>query len=260
MLGSIIGDLAGSIYEYGQISEYKPIIINKIIEENSFYSDDTILTVAIADAIINKKDYVSVLKQYVKDFSGYLPDYFPYFKTTFSPNFMKWANSNEIGNSHGNGAMMRIAPVGFLFNSEKEVVENVKLATAPSHNSFEAISSATTIALIIFYFRLGLSKNDVISKLNLNIVKPIVEKFNYTCETTLPICLYSIFNSNSFENAILLAISFGGDTDTNACIVGGMAEALYGIENSLKLQAIKKMPSKFQKIINQYYEKIDGKH
>lgn len=260
MLGSIIGDLAGSIYEYGQVSQCKPIKIKKIIKKNSFYSDDTILTVAIADAILNKKDFSSTLKQYVIDFSSCLPKYSPYFKTMFSPNFIKWASSNEIGDSHGNGAMIRIAPIGFLFNSEKEIIENVKLATTPSHNSYEAISIATTIALIILYFRLGFKKEEVILKLNLNIYKPVIENFNYTCKKTLPICLYSIFNSDSFENAISLAISFGGDTDTNACIVGGMAEALYGINNSLKIQAINKIPNKFKIIINQYYEKVKDIH
>lgn len=114
MLCAIIGDLAGSIYEYKQTKKCEPIFINNLIEENSFFSDDTILTVAIADAIINNIPYKTALKNYANKYSNYLPKFSPYFKTIFSPNFTKWVASNEFGTSHGNGAMMRVSPVGFF--------------------------------------------------------------------------------------------------------------------------------------------------
>ena len=85
------------------------------------------------------------------------------------------------------------------------------------------------------------------------IIKPIITEFNYTCSSTIDLCLYSLFNSNSFEESIRLAISFGGDTDTNACIVGSMAEAVFGIDEKLKNQAMKKLPTKFKDIINRFY-------
>jgi len=159
MYGAIIGDLAGSIYEYDQIKRIKNVSIDKIVEDNSFYSDDTILTIAIADAIMNGCDYDMYLRNYVKEYSSYKPDFDSYFKTSFSPGLIKWANSNVVGNSIGNGAMMRISPVGYLFNTEEEVIENARLATIPSHNSIEAIEAATLIALIIYYFRKGLTFN-----------------------------------------------------------------------------------------------------
>ena len=258
MLGAIIGDLAGSIYEFDQVKKHRDIKIKNIIEDNAFYSDDTILTIAIADAIINNKDYGQTLKQYAHKYGDKVPKSIPYFRTMFSPNFLKWANSNTLGESSGNGAMMRISPVGYLFNNEEDIIKNSYLATSPSHNTKEAVDSATKIALIIFYSRNGLSKEEIIKKLGLEIKKPKIDKFNYTCSDTIDICLYSLFNSNTFDDNIRLAISFGGDTDTNACIVGSMAEAMYGIPKELKQQALKKLPKEFIDILNKCYSQILG--
>ncbi len=254
MLGAIIGDLAGSIYEYDQIKKVSNVTINKIIEEDSFFSDDTILTIAIMDAILTKSSYEEKLKEWANKYINYLPDHKPYFKTTFSPGFTKWATSNVIGTSAGNGAMMRVSPVGYLFNTEEEVIENARLATIPSHNSKEAIEAATMVALIIFYARNGYSKEEIINKLNLEIKEPNITTFNYTCMDTMDVCLYSLFNSTSFEDAIKLAISYGGDTDTNACIVGSMAEAMYGIDNKLKNKALSKLDKEMVSIINNAYK------
>ena len=257
MLGAIIGDLAGSIYEFEQIKNYHRVkITDNIIDKNSFFSDDTILTVAIADSILNNINYEKKLKEYAVCYDNKIPQGIPYFKTMFSPNFIKWAKSNYQGESSGNGAMMRISPVGYLFNTEEEVIKNSYLATIPSHNSPEAIESAKIISLIILYARQGLAKQEIINRLNLKIKHPNITGFNYTCADTIDICLYSLFNSSSFEESIRLAISFGGDTDTNACIVGSMAEAIYGIDTKLKSKAMSKLPIEFKKIIKDFYNTI----
>ena len=200
MLGAIIGDLAGSIYEYDQIKKVHQIKVENIIEDNAFFSDDSILTIAILDAILSNKNYESKLKEYGKKYETYLPEYKPYFNTVFSPGFSKWVNGDYIGNSMGNGAMMRISPVGYLFDTKEEVLENARLATIPSHNDEISIKSAQTIALIIYYFKKGYSKNEVIEMMNLIIKKPVIDKFNYTCKDTLDLCLYSIFTSNTTDN------------------------------------------------------------
>lgn len=253
MYGAIIGDLAGSIYEYSQTKEIKNIKVKNIIEKNSFYSDDTILTIAIIDAIRNGKNYDKYLREYIKKYSNYKPAFSPYFKSIFSPNLIKWSNSDIQGKSIGNGAMMRISPVGYLFNTEDEVRKNAIEATIPSHNSKEAIESATIIALMIFYFRNGLTKEEVYKKLNINVRYNQFHKFNCTCSETIQNCLYSLYISNNFNDAIKKTIEMGGDTDTNACIVGSLAEALYGIDNSLKLQAETKLPKEFVKILKTPY-------
>ena len=149
MWGAVIGDLAGSIYEYEQIKSVKPVKNKEIIPDNAFYSDDTILTIAILDAIMHDIDYEKYLKLYGNKYSTFKPNIEPYFEKVFSPGFIKWCEGKKEGISTGNGAMMRISPVGYMFNSEKEVKENSRLATMPSHNSKEAIDAAEKVALII---------------------------------------------------------------------------------------------------------------
>lgn len=256
MYGAIIGDLAGSIYEYDQTKKIHSVDINKTIEDNSFFSDDTILTIAIADAILNDRNYEKYLKLYAKTYSTYKPDFQPYFKSTFSPGFTNWVQGTVQGKSIGNGAMMRISPIGYMFNTEKEVIENVRFATIPSHNSLEAINAATKIALIIFYLRKGLTKEDVYNKLNIIPTYYPFQKFNTTCNETINNCLYTLYNSNSFDEAIRNAVIMGGDTDTNAAIVGSMAEALYGIDDELVLLAKQKIPKEFVNVLETGYTKM----
>lgn len=249
MYGAIIGDLAGSIYEYGQIKNISEVKINKLIEDNSFFSDDSILTIAILDAILNKGDYSSYIREYINKYSDYKPDFSPYFKSPFSPGMMKWARKDSATKSCGNGAMMRISPVGYMFDTESDVISNAYLATIPTHDSYEAIYSARVIALMIFYFRNGLSKDEVYNKLNLDISYKPFTKFNTTCSETLGNCLYAIYNSNSFYDSISKVISMGGDTDTNACIVGSVCEAIYGIDDDLKELVYEKLDDDLGKVL-----------
>lgn len=249
MLGAIIGDLAGSIYEYDQVKKVFSVNMNKIIEDNSFYSDDTILTICLIDAILNGGNYQEYLRKYILKYKDDLPNHKPYFETVFSPNTVKWAMGKQVGNSSGNGAVMRISPIGYLFNNESDVIKNAYLATIPSHNSKEAIECAKKIALMIYYFRNGLTKDEVYQKLNLELsYKPFV-KFNTTCSETFNNCLYAIYYSENFEDAIRKTLLMGGDTDTNACIVGSVAEALYGIDDEIQKLALKKLPDEFQQIL-----------
>lgn len=254
MLGAIYGDKAGSIYEFSQLKEIKGINPQKLITEESFYSDDTIETIAIIDAILNNKYYGETLSEYILKYENYRPNCKPYFKTSFSPGTIKWAKGIGRDDSIGNGAMMRVSPVGYLFDTEDEVVKNAKLVTIPSHNSEEAISSAIIIALMIYYFRNRLSKEEVFKKLNLYVKYEPFIKFNTTCHETLGNCLYAIYNSNSFEDAIRKSLLMGGDTDTNACIVGSVAEALYGMSGEEKNEAFSNLPNEHIKILRRVYK------
>ncbi|MDD3452882.1 MAG: ADP-ribosylglycohydrolase family protein [Bacilli bacterium] len=257
MWGSIIGDIIGSIYEYEQIKKIKRLKnIKELITSSSFFSDDTILTIAIMDAIINDKNYEKYLREYGNKYIDYKPNFKPYFNTSFSPEFIKWLKNEKSGNSIGNGAMMRIAPIGYLFDDEQELLNNTKLATITSHNSKEAINCSTIITQVIFLKRNGYSKDEIIAKLNLDIKPSLFLKFNTTCTETINNCLYSVFTSNSYEESIRKILSFGGDTDTNACIVGGMAEALYGVDDILIKQAQEKIPKQFVKVLELGYKLI----
>ena len=249
MNGAVIGDLAGSIYEYDQTKQIKSIRIDKIINEKAFYSDDTILTIAILDAILNNGDYESYLKKYINEYKDYHPSFSPYFKNAFSKSIIDWSNGKNKGTSQGNGALMRISPVAYMFNNELDIINNVVLATSPTHNSKEALSSSIKLALMIYYFRMGLSKDDVYRKLDIKLDFQCFKKFNTTCDETLNNCLYILYHSNSFNDSIKNAILMGGDTDTNAAIVGSVAEALYGIPKELIKESEEKIPSSFVKVL-----------
>lgn len=145
--------------------------------------------------------------------------------------------------------MMRITPVGYMFDKEQEVIKNAHLATIPTHNSSEALFYVTNIALMIYYFRVVYSKEDVIKKLNLKVEYIPFTKFNCTCKVTFGNVLYAIFNSNSFEDAIKQIIYMGGDTDTNVAIVGSVAGAIYGVPHDLIETVNKKIPNGFLKIL-----------
>ena len=109
MLGAIYGDKAGSIYEFSQLKEIKSIDPKKLIIEESFYSDDTIETIAVMDAILNNKNYGETLREYILKYENYRPNFKPYFKTSFSPGTIKWAKGTGRDDSIGNGAMMRVS-------------------------------------------------------------------------------------------------------------------------------------------------------
>ena len=254
MLGAIYGDKAGSLYEYKQTKKIESINPEKLILPNSFYSDDTIETIAVIDAITSNKDYEETLKKYILDNIDYKPNHEPYFKTSFSPGAIKWAKGMGRNDSIGNGAMMRISPVGYLFDRVIEVLENARLVTITSHNSKEAIDSATIVALMIYYFRNGLTKEEVYNKLRLLVKYEPFTKFNITCNETLNNCLYAIYNSNSFEDAIRKALLMGGDTDTNCCIVGSIAESIYGMTDEQKEDAIRDLPNEYVKVLKKVYK------
>ena len=198
---------------------------------------------------MHDKDYDKYLRYYIKRYMNYRPNHEPYFSTPFSPSLIRWANGDKIGTSIGNGAMMRISPIGYLFHSEDDVIENARLATIPSHNSKKAIECATKIALIIYYLNNGLSLDEVYKKLNIKLSYKPFTKFNTTCGETIDNCLYVLNDSTGFEDAIRKTILLGGDTDTNACIVGSMAEALYGIDDKLIEVANSKLPYEFVKTL-----------
>ncbi|MCF0126882.1 MAG: ADP-ribosylglycohydrolase family protein [Clostridia bacterium] len=153
MLGAIIGDLAGTKYEFQEFLDSRKGIINlerrksildpnmKLITENSFISDDSILTIAIAESIIYNIDYEQSLKKYGKKYGNKPNNRKGFFKNAFSPTFIKWANADnhEKGISQGNGSAMRVSFVGYLFNSLSKVQSEAKKSAIPSHNSPQAI-------------------------------------------------------------------------------------------------------------------------
>jgi hypothetical protein len=131
-----------------------------------------------------------------------------------------------------------------------EMVHYVAVDNKLIEISKESIDSATTVALIIYYSRKDYTKDEVFKMMNIDIKYIPFTKFNTTCEETIGNCLYALYNSNSFEDAIRKTLLMGGDTDTNCAIVGSMAEAMYGIDSELIEKVNEKIPQKFVKILS----------
>ena len=278
MLGAIIGDIVGSIYEVLEVKCYKELGINrnyeeriKILDKNiglfseeSCCTDDSILTCAIADAIINGNcQYEKYLKQYGKNEVNVGVD--KYGRSRFGSGFISWLNEESTGESYGNGAAMRVGPVGYLFNTLDEVIENSKLATIPSHNHIDAIKGAEAIAVTIFLLRMGYAKDYVYKyvvenyyELNYDLKDLQINNiFSSKSDITVPQALFIFFQSCDFEDAIRKAISIGGDSDTIACIVGSISEAYYGIPDLLIEQSKKYLPDYMKIIKDNFYEIIE---
>ena len=267
MLGAIIGDIIGSrfeVLEAKKLQTYKDRlkILNKevpLITEESSYTDDTVLTLAVAHAIKNEIPYEIALKEYGLKELELGKD--KYGRNRFGSNFVKWLNGSFQGNSIGNGAAMRISPVGFLFDSYLEVVNNAYKATIPSHNSREAINASLAISTSIYYLRNGSSKDQIKKYIeenyyNLDFNLEYLQRnytFKATCNESVPEAIYCFLISENFEDAILKTLSIGGDSDTICAIVGALSESFYGIDENLLKQVKPFIPENYQKQINEIY-------
>ncbi len=255
MLGAMIGDLAGSVYEVEEINYWfqhkKPRPYEermKIMDpktplflDTSIFTDDTAWTLAIYDAVVNGDcDYENYLKEYGKKELEKGLDKFG--RGRFSPASTRWIKGDYQGESYGNGAAMRISPIGFIFDSFEQIKEQACLASIPSHNHEEAIKSAEGVAIAIYLLRIGMPKRQVEDYIKLNYYSMNYEledlRRNYTftskASESVPQAMFCFFHSNSFEDAIRTAISIGGDTDTIASITGALAESYYGIPEQIK--------------------------
>lgn len=281
MLGSIIGDIIGSIYEVEEVEAIKNNVDKKrefkerikILDNNTLlftdecsYTDDTVLTAAIADAVLNNKDYEECLKTYGLNELNLGVD--KYGRSRFGKGFCEWLQGNVEGNSYGNGSAMRISSIGYLFNDIETIKKEVKLATIPSHNNSEAIKGAEAVAVTIYLARIGKSKEEIKKYIEDNYYKLDYDledlqrnyRFSSKCSNSVPQALYCFIVSNSFLDAIRKSISIGGDSDTIAAIVGGISEVYYGIPNEIKDEVYKYIPDYIKEVLKQFYNlSIDKK-
>ena len=251
MLGAIIGVVVGSYYEVIEVKEIKNghrsyeeriKILDQntpLFTENSSVTDDSILTFAIYKAIKENKPYEEMLKYYAKKEIDLGKDM--YGRSRFGKGFVEWVNGNTQGTSYGNGASMRISPVGYLFDTLEEVKQESYKATIPSHNHEESILCAEAVSTSIFLLRNGISKEELKEYIEKNYFKLDYDledlrrnyKFSSKSINSVPQAIFTFLESNSFEETIRNAISIGGDTDTIACIAGSLAESYYGIPQEL---------------------------
>ncbi len=279
MLGAIIGDIVGSHYEVLEINaiqnnpdkkrtyEERISILNPKVDlftDQCSYTDDSVLTIAIASSIISDMDYESSLRKYgTKEISLGLDKYG---RSRFGRGFVNWLQENKEGNSYGNGGAMRISPVGFYFNDIKSILEETKLATIPSHNHDDAITGAEAVTTAIYFARKGYSKKAIKTLLefyfdyNLNFsLNELQHNYRFSSRTSksVPQAIFCFLESSSFEDAIRKSISIGGDSDTIAAITGSISEAYYGIPEELKEHALSFLPPEYIKVVKDFYEELE---
>lgn len=225
MMGAIAGDVIGSYYEAfaTKTTEFP------LFHEYCRFTDDTVLTVAVAQWILEGGDLVDHLHSYF--------DTYP--QAGFGGSFARWAGyrHREPYQSWGNGSAMRVSPVAFAFDSLETVLEKAKQSAEVTHNHEEGIRGAQATAAAIFLSRTGRDKGDVRdyvqARFGYDLKRTLAEirpeySFDVSCQGSVPEAMISFLESTDYESAVRNAVSLGGDADTMACIAGGIAEAYYG--------------------------------
>ena len=230
MLGAIAGDIVGSIYEASPIKRKD----FPLFDPRCRFTDDSVLTVAVAKAILEDGNY----RRWVREIGRRHPH------AGYGGSFIRWLHSDnsEPYNSWGNGSAMRVSPVGFAFNDAGTVLHEAARTAEISHNHPEGIKGAQAVALAVFLARTGAGKEQIKEEIasrfgydldrTLDGIRPSY-RFDISCQGTVPEAIIAFLESTSFEDALRNAVSLGGDSDTLACITGGIAEAFYGFPTDM---------------------------
>lgn len=247
MLGAIIGDIVGSRFEFNNA---KGTDFDLFTDECSF-TDDTICTIAVADALNRGWDFKDMILTWCKKYPNPMGSY--------GGSFARWLRSTDHApyNSFGNGSAMRISPVAWFYDDLEVVIQEAEQTALSTHNHPEGIKGAVSVARSIFMGRkFGKSALLQSASQDYQFQWPFIGKnpFDETCQGTLPICYGIIWNTHSFEEAIRLAIGVGGDSDTIGAIVGSLAEAIYGIPDDIAERAIQYLPLEMIKVIHDFYD------
>ena len=278
MLGAIIGDMVGSIYEFNnrKTKEFN------IMDSEMRMTDDSLLTIAVAKVLM--KHYPLTYSE--QELRHIKEDLIKEFVSTWSDNiyagfgglFSKWCVNCLKGksplpyNSYGNGSAMRISPVGWIANNEDEVKLLSKTVTEITHNHPEGLKGAEAVAMCIYLALHGKTKEEIKDRM-INEYYPEIAsldfeelkknyKFNATCQGSVPQAIYCFLISTSLEDAIRNCIAIGGDTDTTAAMAGSIAEAYYQKDSLSKLEddyLYLMIEPKVEKIIKRFHKTIGSK-
>ncbi len=224
MIGAIAGDIIGSVYEFRPVKTTDFALFT----EGSTFTDDTVLTVATAVALLDGGGYAPLYRQWGLRY----PD------LGYGSMFRQWLKAGDLGpyGSYGNGSAMRVAPIGWAFDTLEEVLREAERSARATHDHPEGIKGAQAAAGSVFLARTGAGKDGIRSFASslgydmgrtLDAIRPGY-RFDVTCQGSVPESLLAFLKSENFEDAVRKAVSLGGDADTMACIAGGIAEAFYG--------------------------------
>ena len=265
MIGAILGDIVGSIYEFDNIKTKD----FEFFDKECFFTDDSVMTIAIAEALMQ---YESIDENNIDEFKEKLIDVMheigiKYPDCGYGGHFLMWIllAKREPYNSFGNGSAMRVSSVGWYAKTLEETELIAKVTAEVSHNHPEGIKGAVATAGAVFLARTGATMDEIkkyISKyytidFTIDEIRPIYD-YDITCQGTVPQAMQAFFESESFEDAIRNAISIGGDSDTLAAITGAVAEAYYGIPDDLKETALSYLDDRLLNITELFEEKYIG--
>lgn len=225
MIGAIAGDIIGSVYEHYQIKTKD----FPLFHPRCRFTDDSVLTIAIARAILDDRNYLKAVWEIGRKYPN----------AGYGGSFIRWLHSSEPRpyNSWGNGAAMRVSPVGFAFDIVDTVLQEAARTAEISHNHPEGVKGAQATALAVFLARTTQDKakikREVADRFGYDLNRTVDDirpsyVFDISCQGTVPEAIIAFLDSTSYEDAVRNAISLGGDSDTLACITGGIAEAYYG--------------------------------
>ena len=257
MIGSICGDIIGSRFEFNNISNED---FGDLFTSKSVYTDDTVLSVATANAILDESG----------DYSGqYLAYAQSYPNRGYGGNFAQMIKQGKLEpyDSYGNGAAMRVSPVGWIHPDIESTLASAKATAECSHSHEEGIKGAQAIASAIYWARCGSGKDDImkhVEEFGYDLSKKVADfrqgQFDVTCQGTIPRCMAILNETDSFESAIRKTIVLGGDTDTNGAIVGGMCDGLYGLPKREIIEAVyARIPKQMASVITRFTKKYIDK-
>lgn len=261
MYGAVIGDIVGSTYEWHNVKTED----FELFPSGSTYTDDTVLSVAVAEKILNSRlSYLSSKKSYAMWYRQY---YKRYPNAGFGQMFSEWAVSDRmyVQHSYGNGAAMRVSAIGFAFNSLKEIKKEIIASCYYTHKNAEAINGALAVATAIFLARKGCDKSEIkkyIEKKFKYKLQPLDEirdtyVFDSRASYSVPPAIEAFLESGSYEDAIRKAVSIGGDSDTIACMAGGIAQAYYSeIPKEISDRASLILDAGLRNVINRFEEEF----
>lgn len=257
MYGAITGDIAGSRHEHAGTKR----LDFPFPDERSYITDDSVLTAATAEAILYSgdgiPDYGAAYASWARRYPG----------AGYGASFIKWMHAASGGTvprpyrSYGNGSAMRVSPVGWLFDSDDDVLHEAGKSAAVTHDHPEGVKGAQAVALAVLRARGGASgpeiAGEIASRFGYTLAPNTDElrrdyEFDVTCQGTLPAALLCVQEATDFENAVRLAVSLGGDADTLACIVGSIVEPIFGVPDELRRFARTKMPGDMRRLVDAF--------
>jgi ADP-ribosylglycohydrolase len=255
MLGAIAGDMIGSVYE-GKVAwqSARTPHFQPLFHPEARFTDDTVLTVAVAESILHGGDLVDLFKDYARTYPG----------AGYGRTFRRWASSEsrQPYQSWGNGSAMRVSPVGYAYDSLDEVLLRAKWTAEVTHDHPEGIKGAQATAAAVFLARTGSEREQIRDYLErkfgyrldaqIDDIRPGFQ-FDVSCRGTVPPAVLAFLESTDYESAVRLAVSLGGDADTIACIAGGIAQAYYGgVPAQIRDRALDRLDERLRSVVEEF--------